>query len=69
MTKAIQKTSDTLQIVADLYDDHVRANAVYVRRYRQGKLIAIACFQARRTQLVTHEAFKNVAHPSTLYAV
>ena len=25
--------------------------------------------QARRTQLATHEAFKNVAHPATLYAV
>ncbi|KAI0761285.1 PX-domain-containing protein [Trametes elegans] len=45
LTKAVQKTSETLQIVADLYDDH-----------------------ARRTQLATHEAFKNVAHPSTLYA-
>ncbi|KAI0641330.1 hypothetical protein C8Q79DRAFT_1077719 [Trametes meyenii] len=44
LTKAMQKTSETLQIVADLYDDH-----------------------ARRTQLATHEAFKNVAHPSTLY--
>ncbi|PIL23132.1 hypothetical protein GSI_14441 [Ganoderma sinense ZZ0214-1] len=45
LTKAMQKTSETLQIVADLYDDH-----------------------ARRTQLATHEAFKNVAHPATLYA-
>ncbi|KAI1794306.1 hypothetical protein LXA43DRAFT_134219 [Ganoderma leucocontextum] len=44
LTKAMQKTSETLQIVADLYDDH-----------------------ARRTQLATHEAFKNVAHPATLY--
>ncbi|KAH9852382.1 PX-domain-containing protein [Lenzites betulinus] len=45
LTKAMQKTSETLQIVADLYDSH-----------------------ARRTQLATHEAFKNVAHPSALYA-
>ncbi|KAH9916993.1 uncharacterized protein BXZ73DRAFT_92431 [Epithele typhae] len=45
LTKAMQKTSETLQIVADLYDDH-----------------------ARRTQLMTHEAFKNAAHPATLYA-
>ncbi|KAF8270474.1 hypothetical protein EI94DRAFT_1777873 [Lactarius quietus] len=45
LTKALQKTSETLQNVADLYDDH-----------------------ARRTQLVTHEALKNVAHPSQLYA-
>ncbi|EJF59294.1 hypothetical protein BD309DRAFT_1031315 [Dichomitus squalens] len=45
LTKAMQKTSETLQIVADLYDDH-----------------------ARRRQLATHEAFKNVAHPTTLYA-
>ncbi|KAI0821889.1 PX-domain-containing protein [Trametes gibbosa] len=45
LTRAMQKTSETLQIVADLYDDH-----------------------ARRTQLATHEAFKNVSHPSMLYA-
>ncbi|KAH9174915.1 hypothetical protein EDB89DRAFT_421059 [Lactarius sanguifluus] len=45
LTKALQKTSETLQNVADLYDDH-----------------------ARRTQLATHEALKNVAHPSQLYA-
>ncbi|KAF7360444.1 Sorting nexin lst-4 [Mycena venus] len=44
LTKAMQKTSDALQSVADLYDDH-----------------------ARRTQLVTHEALKSVAHPSSLY--
>ena len=41
----MQKTSDALQHVADLYDDH-----------------------ARRTQLATHESFKNVAHPSSLYS-
>ncbi|KAI0918426.1 hypothetical protein AcV5_002420 [Taiwanofungus camphoratus] len=45
LTKAMQKTSETLQSVADLYENH-----------------------ARRTQLATHEALKNVAHPSTLYA-
>jgi len=45
LTRALQKTSETLQSVADLYDDH-----------------------ARRTQLATHEALKNVAHPSQLYA-
>ncbi|KAH8994475.1 hypothetical protein EDB92DRAFT_1849434 [Lactarius akahatsu] len=45
LTKALQKTSETLQNVADLYDGH-----------------------ARRTQLATHEALKNVAHPSQLYA-
>ncbi|KAG2342303.1 hypothetical protein BDR05DRAFT_357037 [Suillus weaverae] len=44
LTKAIQKTSDALQITADLYDDH-----------------------ARRTQLATHEALKNVAHPYQSY--
>ncbi|KAG1823450.1 uncharacterized protein BJ212DRAFT_1262371 [Suillus subaureus] len=44
LTKAMQKTSDSLQIVADLYEDH-----------------------ARRTQLATHEALKNVAHPYQLY--
>ncbi|KAG2059654.1 hypothetical protein BDR06DRAFT_979790 [Suillus hirtellus] len=46
LTKAMQKTSDGLQIVADLYDDH-----------------------ARRTQLATHDTFKNVAHPYQLYEV
>lgn len=45
LTKAMQKTSDAFQHVADLYDDH-----------------------ARRTQLATHESFKNVAHPSSLYS-
>ncbi|TFY81957.1 hypothetical protein EWM64_g2053 [Hericium alpestre] len=45
LTKALQKTSETLQGVADLYDDH-----------------------ARRTQLLTHDALKDVAHPSSLYA-
>ncbi|KAL0959925.1 hypothetical protein HGRIS_011590 [Hohenbuehelia grisea] len=44
MTKAMQKTSETLRSIADLYDDH-----------------------ARRTQLVTHEALKGVAHPSSTY--
>jgi len=45
LTSALQKTGETLQSVADLYDDH-----------------------ARRTQLITHEALKSVAHPSQLYA-
>lgn len=45
LTRALQKTSETLQSVADLYDDH-----------------------ARRTQLITHEATKSVAHSSQLYA-
>ncbi|KAI0294422.1 hypothetical protein BC826DRAFT_1012266 [Russula brevipes] len=45
LTRALQKTGETLQSVADLYDDH-----------------------ARRTQLITHEALKSVAHPSQLYA-
>lgn len=27
LTKAMQRTADTLQNVADLYDDHVRAEA------------------------------------------
>ncbi|KAF7986303.1 hypothetical protein HWV62_35256 [Athelia sp. TMB] len=44
LTKALQKTSETLQNVADLYDDH-----------------------ARRTQLVTHESLKGVAHPYSMY--
>ncbi|KAH9940322.1 PX-domain-containing protein [Amylocystis lapponica] len=44
LTKAMQKTAETLQSVADLYDDH-----------------------ARRTQLATHEALKNAAHPSMYY--
>ena len=31
LTKAMQKTSDTLQTVADLYDDHVRSMHCVVR--------------------------------------
>ena len=37
-----------------------------------GYAMSLKCadiLQARRTQLATHEAFKNVAHPATLYAV
>ena len=30
LTKALQKTSETLQSVADLYDDHVRRNLAYI---------------------------------------
>ncbi|KAF7795635.1 hypothetical protein EIP86_006800 [Pleurotus ostreatoroseus] len=45
LTKAMQKTSETFQTVADLYEDH-----------------------ARRTQLITHEGLKNVAHPSAIYS-
>ena len=30
LTKALQKTSETLQSVADLYDDHVRRNPTYL---------------------------------------
>lgn len=44
LTKAVQKSSETLQNVADLYDDH-----------------------ARRTQLMTHEYMKTMAHPSAIY--
>ncbi|KAJ3479079.1 hypothetical protein NLI96_g9314 [Meripilus lineatus] len=46
LTKAMQKTTEVLQSVADIYDDH-----------------------ARRTQLVTHENLKGLAHPSAIYAV
>ncbi|KZT01051.1 uncharacterized protein LAESUDRAFT_739345 [Laetiporus sulphureus 93-53] len=45
LTKAMQKTAESLQSVADMYDDH-----------------------ARRTQLATHEALKNVSHPDTIHA-
>ncbi|KIM27719.1 hypothetical protein M408DRAFT_163569, partial [Serendipita vermifera MAFF 305830] len=45
LTKAMQKTADALQGVADLQEDN-----------------------ARRVQLSTHEALKEVAHPSVLYA-
>ncbi|PCH35113.1 hypothetical protein WOLCODRAFT_125460 [Wolfiporia cocos MD-104 SS10] len=45
LSKAMQRTAETLQHVADIYDSH-----------------------ARKTQLATHEALKNVAHPATIYA-
>ncbi|KAG8955111.1 hypothetical protein FRC04_009568 [Tulasnella sp. 424] len=44
-TKAYQRTAETLQYIADAYDDH-----------------------ARRTQYATHDALKDVAHPSATYA-
>ncbi|KAG9028962.1 hypothetical protein FS837_003699, partial [Tulasnella sp. UAMH 9824] len=44
-TKAYQRTAETLQYIADAYDDH-----------------------ARRTQYATHDALKDVAHPSETYA-
>ncbi|KAG8903855.1 hypothetical protein FRC01_008958 [Tulasnella sp. 417] len=44
-TKAYQRTAETLQFIADAYDDH-----------------------ARRTQYATHDALKDVAHPSETYA-
>ncbi|KAG8980313.1 hypothetical protein FRB90_007677, partial [Tulasnella sp. 427] len=44
-TKAYQRTAETLQHVADAYDDH-----------------------ARRTQYATHDALRDVAHPSATYA-
>ncbi|KAG8893567.1 hypothetical protein FRB99_001873 [Tulasnella sp. 403] len=44
-TKALQRMAETLQLVADAYDDH-----------------------ARRTQLAVHDALKDIAHPSALYA-
>lgn len=65
LTKAMQKTSETLQSVADLYENHVSFFVLshLITRCSNGM------YQARRTQLATHEALKNVAHPSTLYAV
>lgn len=42
------------------------------RRQREVILLPdanIECAQARRAQLATHEALKDVAHPSVLYAV
>ncbi|KAG8974512.1 hypothetical protein FRB90_009757, partial [Tulasnella sp. 427] len=44
-TKAYQRTAETLQHIADAYDDH-----------------------ARRTQYATHDALRDVAHPSATYA-
>ncbi|KAG8960054.1 hypothetical protein FRC05_007128 [Tulasnella sp. 425] len=46
-TKAYQRTVETLQYIADAYDDHI---------------------SARRTQYATHDALKDVAHPSATYA-
>lgn len=63
LTKALQRTAEGLQSVADLYDDNVGASS----DGRDAKLIGV--IQARRTQLNSHEALKDVAHPSALYAV
>lgn len=63
LTRALQKTSETLQGVADLYDDHV------CRAYLERIYEILRAHQARRTQLATHDALKGVAHPSQLYAV
>jgi hypothetical protein len=62
LTKAMQKTSDSLQIVADLYDDHVCVWFLMQGLYWPQT-------KARRTQLATHEAFKSVAHPYQSYEV
>jgi len=63
LTKALQKTAEGLQSVADLYDDNVSAS-------RDGGVTELmGVRQARRTQLNSHEALKDVAHPSALYAV
>ena len=63
LTKALQRTAEGLQSVADLYDDNVSAS----RDSRVTELIK--ALQARRAQLNSHEALKDVAHPSALYAV
>jgi sorting nexin-9/18/33 len=63
LTRALQKTSETLQSVADLFDDHV------CRTYLEHLDEVLTACQARRTQLATHEVLKTVAHPSQLYAV
>lgn len=65
LTKAMQKTSETLQSVADLYDDHVCQSS----KVTLAKRIDACFFQARRTLLATHESLKGVAHPSSLYEV
>jgi hypothetical protein len=63
MTKALQRAAESLQSVADLYDDNVGT-------FIDGRVAElIGARQARRTQLNSHEALKDVAHPSALYAV
>jgi len=53
-------------MVADLYDDHVGSLPLHAGIWTDGQPLA---HKARRTQLVTHEALKNVAHPYQSYEV
>jgi sorting nexin-9/18/33 len=65
----MQKTAETLQHVADLYDDHVRVYSGFLNR-RSGFDCCLSSWlisQAHRRQLATHEGLKNVAHPSSIY--
>lgn len=63
LTKAVQKTAETLQSVANMYDDHVSGQIIACVAVRSRSL------QARRRQLATHEALKSVAHPYMTYRV
>lgn len=65
LTKSIQRTSETLQSVADMYDDHVCVIPQYFTVRME--LMNLFLSQARRTQLATHESLKGVAHPSPIY--
>jgi len=58
----MQRTSDALQSIADLYDDHVSKGRCL---YHQEETFNLS--KARRTQLATHESLKGVSHPSSLY--
>jgi hypothetical protein len=68
LTKAVQKTADTLQTVANLYEGHVR-QAFRLFSLKFGKLNFVLSQKARRTQLATHESLKLLAHPAAMYEV
>jgi hypothetical protein len=65
LTKALQKTADTLQTVANLYEGHVRQASFSFVFYRSIRLNFAT--KARRTQLATHESLKLLAHPAAVY--
>ena len=65
LTKALQKTADTLQTVANLYEGHVRQ--AFLPSFFKPNFVLRQ--KARRTQLATHESLKLLAHPAAVYEV
>ena len=69
LTKALQKTADTLQTVANLYEGHVRQASLPFFFLDFSSLTLHYDKKARRTQLATHESLKLLAHPAAVYEV